>query len=42
MDRKKALEFARKLIEHLETKEITLFLEPKLAKHFSRTAAALP
>ena len=41
-DRKKALELAKRLINHLETKGITIFLEPRLAKHLNRTAAALP
>ena len=42
IDRKKALDFARRLTEHLETKGIKIFLEPQLAKHLSKTAAALP
>jgi NAD+ kinase len=40
-DRKKALEIARGLINHLETKGITFFLEPRLAKHLNRVTAAL-
>jgi len=41
-DRKKALEIAKRITDHLETKGITFFLEPRLAKHLNRTAAALP
>ncbi|MDH5449774.1 MAG: NAD(+)/NADH kinase [Candidatus Bathyarchaeota archaeon] len=41
-DHKQALELAKRLIDHLETKEITFFLEPQLAKHLNRTTAALP
>lgn len=41
-DRKKALEIATRLTGHLETKGITFFLEPRLATHLNRTAAASP
>jgi len=41
-DRKEALEFAKRLIDQLETRGISFFLEPQLAKHLNRTAAALP
>jgi len=41
-DRKKPLELAKSVIDHLETKGIKFFLEPKLAKHLKRTAVALP
>lgn len=42
VDRKAALEFTKKLIAHLEAKRLSIFLEPKLAKHVDKTEAALP
>ncbi|MFQ5999603.1 MAG: NAD(+)/NADH kinase [Candidatus Bathyarchaeia archaeon] len=42
VDRKEAMEFATKLIAHLEEKKLSVFLEPKLAKRAKRANAALP
>ena len=42
VDRKAALKFATKLVTHLEAKGLSIFLEPKLAKHINKTNAALP
>ena len=42
VDQKKALNFAIELINHLEAKGLSVFLEPRLAKHAKETAAALP
>lgn len=42
VDRKKAMNFANKLIAHLEEKGLSVFLEPKLAEHTKKLGAALP
>ena len=42
VDRKKAMNFANKLVAHLEDKRLSVFLEPKLAKHAKKLDAALP
>ena len=42
VDQKGAMKFAAKLIAHLEEKEISVFLEPKLAEHAKKTDIALP
>jgi len=41
VDRKEALDFATKLTTHLETRGLSVFLEPKLAKHAHKTNSAL-
>ena len=42
VDRKKAMNFANKLMTHLENKGLSVFLEPKLAKHAKKPDVALP
>ena len=42
VDRKKAMNFANKLIAHLEEKGLSVFLEPKLAEHAKKLNVALP
>lgn len=42
VDRKEALEFATKLLAHLEARGLSVFLEPKLAKYANRIKAAIP
>lgn len=41
-DREEALEFATKLLTHLEARGLSVFLEPRLAKYADRAGAALP
>jgi NAD+ kinase len=41
-DRKKALEYAVKLLTYMESKGLKVFLEPKLAKYANRQSEALP
>ncbi len=42
VDRKQALKLAAKLLDHLEARELSVFLEPRLAKYVNRVEAALP
>ena len=42
VDRKEALKFVTKLIARLEEKELSVFLEPKLAERVKKMEAALP
>ena len=42
VDRKKAMNFANRLMTHLENKGLSVFLEPKLAKHAKKPDVALP
>lgn len=42
VDRKEALEFAKKLLAYLENKGVSVFLEQTLAKRVKRTDTALP
>jgi len=42
IDRREALRFVEKLVNHLETKKVDVFLEPKLAKRLNKTKTALP
>jgi len=42
VDRKQALKLVAKLLDHLEARELSVFLEPRLAKYVNRVEAALP
>jgi NAD+ kinase len=42
IDRREALRFVEKLVNHLEAKKVNVFLEPKLAKKLNNTKIALP
>ena len=41
-DRKEALEYGKKLLTHLESRGLKVFLEPKLAQHANRSNASQP
>jgi len=42
VDRKKAVEISSKLINHLETRDITVMLDPNLTKHVNRPELSTP
>lgn len=42
VDQRKALDFAARLVEHLESRGRAISLEPRLAKHAKREDAAMP
>ena len=42
VDRKSALKLAAKLLDHLEARGLSVFLEPRLAKYANRVEATLP
>jgi NAD+ kinase len=42
VDKREALRFAEKLVNHLETKKVHVYLEPKLAKKMEKRKVALP
>jgi len=42
VDQKKALDFAKELTKHLEARGLTVFLEPRLARHAKKADIALP
>jgi NAD+ kinase len=42
IDRREALKFVEKLVNHLEAKKVHVSLEPKLAKQLNKTKIALP
>jgi len=41
IDRREALRFVEKLVNHLKAKKVQVFLEPKLAKQLNKTKSAL-